>query len=130
MRGTYRPRTTRSVLRQRCAIFVLGGLVILTVCNAGPTAPTVGLGEEFVLAPGELAQVESPRLSVRFVEVTGDSRCPVDVLCIQGGDAVVHIEVLTAGGEVAAYELHTGDGRPVTHEDVMIALRAAGAGSL
>lgn len=46
----------------------------------------------------------------------------MDVLCIQGGDAVVHIDVLIAGAEAAAYELHTGDGRPVTHEDVMIAL--------
>ena len=54
-------------------MFVLAGPVIFTACNAGPTAPTVGLSEEFVLAHGELAQVESPRLSVRFVEVTGDS---------------------------------------------------------
>ena len=30
---------------------------------------------------------------VQFVAVTGDSRCPADALCIQGGDALVQIRV-------------------------------------
>ena len=44
---------------------------------------------------------------IEFTGVTGDSRCPADAVCIQGGDAVVHIRV--TGGATSAYELHTGD---------------------
>ena len=47
-------------------------------------------------------------ISVQFVGVTGDSRCPADAFCIQGGDAVVHVRVLDTGAP-NAYELHTGD---------------------
>ncbi len=105
------------------AVFALGaGLIMSAACDSGPTAPRVDLGQEFVLAPGERRQVDRPWLSIRFVEVTGDSRCPADVLCIQGGDAVVHIDVTARGAQTTAYELHTADMRPVIHEDVMIAL--------
>jgi len=44
---------------------------------------------------------------IEFTSVTGDSRCPADAVCIQGGDAVVHIRV--TGGGTSTYELHTGD---------------------
>jgi hypothetical protein len=105
------------------AVFACGaGVIMSAACDSGPTAPRVDLGQDFVLAPGERRQVARPSLTVRFVEVTGDSRCPADALCIQGGDAVVHIEVTASGAQTTAYELHTGDMRPVVHEDVMIAL--------
>jgi hypothetical protein len=57
------------------------------------------------------------------VEVTGDSRCPADAICIQGGDAVVHVRVYDERG-TASYELHTGDSSQATaaHRDVRIAL--------
>ena len=44
-----------------------------------------------------------------FVRVSGDSRCPADVVCIQGGDAIVHLRVIDTGGATADYALHTGD---------------------
>jgi hypothetical protein len=43
-----------------------------------------------------------------FVEVSGDSRCPADAICIQGGDAVVVVRG-TAGSMSRNLELHTGD---------------------
>ena len=60
-------------------------------------------------------------MRITFVGVTGDSRCPADAFCIQGGDAVVRIVVLTGGG-ATPYELHTGNLRPVTHAGFAIAL--------
>jgi hypothetical protein len=63
-----------------------------------------------VLAPGGAAAIADADISIQFVGVTGDSRCPADAFCIQGGDAVVHVRVLDAGA-VASYELHTGDGQ-------------------
>jgi hypothetical protein len=43
-------------------------------------------------------------------------------VCIQGGDAVVHIDVLPSGGGTFSYELHTGSQEPVKHSDLTIEL--------
>lgn len=94
----------------------------LAACDKSPTAPTVGLTQEFVLAPGEVAKVADTGLRIRFLGVRGDSRCPADAVCILGGDALVRIEVLSFGGGRHEYDLHTGDLRPVVHEGFTIAL--------
>jgi hypothetical protein len=73
-----------------------------------------------VLAPGQSVVVDSG-LSVRFVNVVGDSRCPGDALCIAGGDAIVRIDI-TVGGVNAARDLHTGTMQPVTHQGVRVEL--------
>jgi hypothetical protein len=74
-----------------------------------------------VLAPGQTAGVDEAGISLRFEGVSGDSRCPADAVCVQGGDALVQIEVLTPGSR-QPYVLHTGDMRPVSHADLTIAL--------
>ena len=99
-------------------------LLAVTACDEqAPLGPTVMPNERFTLAPGEVATVRDVDLFVRFVAVTGDSRCPADALCIQGGDALVHISVID-GGVTSAYELHTGDSSraTVTHEQNRIGL--------
>ncbi len=84
-------------------------LLTATACDEkSPTGPTVPLNERFTLAPGEVALVEDADLRVQFVRVTGDSRCPADAVCIQGGDAIVHVRVADEDG-AAEYQLHTGD---------------------
>jgi len=84
-------------------------LLLGTACaENSPSGPTVSLGQEFTLATGEAASVVGATLRVRFLQVSGDSRCPADALCIQGGDALVHIRAENAGA-VAEYDLHTGD---------------------
>ena len=99
-------------------------LLVVTACDEqNPVGPTVGMNERFTLAPGEVATVRDADLNVQFVDVTGDSRCPADAICIQGGDALVNIRVLD-NGATSAYELHTGDSSraTVTHKQVRIAL--------
>jgi hypothetical protein len=78
------------------------GLVAATCNRSQPTAPasSAELGREFSLRPGQSATVDG--LAIRFEEVRGDSRCPVDVQCIWEGDATV---VVSVGG--ATNELHT-----------------------
>lgn len=84
-------------------------LFLTTACDeSGPTGPTVPLYQQFTLAPGETASVAGTALWIQFLEVSGDSRCPADAFCIQGGDALVHIRV-HSGKTVSEYELHTGD---------------------
>ena len=55
--------------------------------------PSVPLNQHFTLAPGESATIAGASARVELVRVAGDSRCPGDALCIQGGDALVHIVV-------------------------------------
>jgi hypothetical protein len=95
-----------------------------TACDENsPTGPTVRLNERFVLAPGETAVVDGSGIGVQFVSVSGDSRCPADVVCIQGGDAIVHVRVIERGSPFD-YQLHTGDSSRarVTHGALQLEL--------
>ena len=103
-------------------VVLVFALFALVACDEGPTAPTVALNEEFVLAPDEVARVADTGLRIRFVGVQGDSRCPADAVCILGGDAIVGIEALSFGGGRQEYDHHTGDLRPVVHDGFTIAL--------
>ena len=93
----------------------------VTGCDQPLTSPSTPLNTEFVLAPGQSAAIERASVTVGFTGVTGDSRCPADALCVQGGSADVHITAATEG-TVTAYVLKTGDMQPVRHGDLTIAL--------
>ena len=60
-------------------------------------------------------------MRVTFVEVSGDSRCPIDAICIQGGSATVRI-LVGSGFSNQAYELQTGDMQPIVHAGLTVAL--------
>jgi hypothetical protein len=96
-------------------------LLAVTACDESPSGPTTSLDTEFTLAPGQSMVIEGASLSVRFNGVSGDSRCPADAFCIQGGSADVRI---TARSDRSStdYALRTGDMRPVQHDGLTIAL--------
>ena len=99
-------------------------LLAATACDEkASTGPTVPTNQQFTLAPGEAAVVQDAGVRVQFVRVTGDSRCPADAICIQGGDAIVHVRVADSSG-TRDHELHTGDSSRATasHRDLRIVL--------
>ncbi len=97
-------------------------LLAVTGCSgSSPTHPTVPLNTEFALAPGESRIIEGELLIVRFTGVTGDSRCPADAFCIQGGSADVGITAVSDQSS-RNYALKTGDMRPVQHDVFTISL--------
>jgi hypothetical protein len=105
------------------ALLLVICLLAATACDeSSPAAPSVGLNSRFTLSPGGLARVDGVGFRLQFVEVTGDSRCPIDAICIQGGDALVHVRAVD--GATTRYELHTGDGSraAVTHGGYRIEL--------
>ena len=104
-----------------CGAAVVVCLSVLTSCDESPTGPTVPLNADFVLAPGNVAMIDEASLAIRFNGVTGDSRCPADVVCVQGGDAIVSVTATSSRG-ARDYELHTGNMQPVRHDEVTIAL--------
>ncbi len=51
-------------------------------------------------------------LTIKFVDVTEDSRCPTGVDCIQAGRAVCRLDV-TSGGQTSSVTLSETGGGPV-----------------
>jgi hypothetical protein len=95
-------------------------LVAASGCSENsPSGPTP-VDQEVVLAPGQTAEFNSG-LSVRFVSVIGDSRCPVDAVCIAGGDAIVRVHIAAGTGR-SDRDLHTGSMEPVTFDNVQVRL--------
>jgi hypothetical protein len=110
-------------MHAKLLIVALSCLLFATACDEkSPVGPTVPLNQQFTLAPGESASIENTSIRVEFMRVSGDSRCPADAVCIQGGDALVELRV--SNGRAAEYDLHTGDESraAVTHEGYRIEL--------
>jgi len=66
------------------------------------------VGESLELREGETASVEGADLSLRFVKVRVDTRCPEDVDCVWAGEAVVVLAVSGGEAEPRELELHLG----------------------
>jgi hypothetical protein len=97
-------------------------LLSATACSSdGPVTPTPPINRQVVIPVGTSVSLPEASATIAFERVVGDSRCPADALCVLGGDAVVRIEVTSAGAR-AGYDLHTGDQRPITHRDLTIHL--------
>ncbi len=93
--------------------------LLLAAC-ASSVGPTSSFNREAVISAGRSVSV-ADGVTVQFVGVAGDSRCPADALCIQGGDAIVRLHV-TADGSRSNVDLHTGNTRPVPAGNVTIEL--------
>jgi hypothetical protein len=59
----------------------------------GGRKDSVRLGEEFVLRFGDQVSVQGVKLSLKFQDVTEDSRCPDGVVCVWEGNSRVLLEV-------------------------------------
>ena len=95
-------------------------LLMATACSGNsPSGPTP-IDQEVILAPGQTAEFNSG-LSVRFVSVMGDSRCPIDAICIAGGDAIVRVHIAAGTGR-GDRDLHTGNLEPVAFDNVQVRL--------
>jgi hypothetical protein len=98
--------------------FLLATL-FLTGCATG-LGPLSSFNREATVAVGKTVPIVEG-VNVRFVGVTGDSRCPADAMCIQGGDAVVKLQVMV-DGDPREVDLHTGNMKPVTAATVTVEL--------
>ncbi len=86
---------------KRLSSFVFAALVavISTACTSSPSSPD---NTEVTLAPGQSTSVGA--LTVKFIGVTIDTRCPANVMCIQMGDAYIALEASVASTR-RAFEL-------------------------
>ncbi len=89
----------------------LGLLVVLAACGITPPEPNPeirSLPATVTLKPGDHRTIGG--VAVRFSEVKGDSRCPIDVTCVWQGNAELLFVVGPAAGDGPAQlvPLNTG----------------------
>jgi len=75
-------------------------------CTAHPLQPSRPLGQPFDLKAGTSA-VLADGLRLTFERVRADSRCPLDALCIQAGEAIVVLTLAQSAGAPVEQELRT-----------------------
>ena len=64
------------------------GLTLVVGCN-DPVDP--GEPRQLVLRPGETRRIEDLSIEISLEGVHGDSRCPIDAVCVWAGDATLKL---------------------------------------
>lgn len=91
--------------------------------DPAPTAARAAIGDTFRLSPGDIAEVGTDGLLVRFDGVSADSRCPLGVDCVWAGDAAARFGLAFRQASWTPAELHTHEEpKQVRHENHTVAL--------
>jgi len=91
------------------ALSVVVALALLSAALAqAQESVAAEIDAPFELEMGQQAFIESENVTITFVEVTGDSRCPSDVVCIWQGQAMVTVAVRVGGTEIGRQTLVIG----------------------
>lgn len=69
------------------------------------------LEKELILKLGDKATIDSNGIVIKFLTVSDDSRCPLDVICVWQGKASVIINIQVDGQDYGNYELSTEGNR-------------------
>jgi hypothetical protein len=72
-------------------LFLLILATLLPACGSTPARVEARLGEEFTLAIDQEASLQEAGLSLKFLGVAEDSRCPSKVQCAWSGRAVISL---------------------------------------
>ena len=88
------------------AIALVSWTSVASGCAAHPSQPSRPLGQPFDLKAGTSA-VLTDGLRLTFDRVRADSRCPLDALCIQAGEAIVVLTLTQSASSQVEQELRT-----------------------
>jgi hypothetical protein len=113
-----RPLVTVCAARLAAALLSLFVSPLAGASNPLGQDPGQDAGTRMVLAPGEVRRVSGTDLTLTFVRLVGDSRCPTGVTCIRAGDAAVLVRADKPGSAAADLMLHTsgpGSGDVAVH---------------
>lgn len=72
------------------------------------TRPAAQLNQQFQLKIQQVAAIEADYLKIQFLDVSDDSRCPVDVQCFWAGQATVVIGIVKDGNNLGNVNLVLG----------------------
>ena len=74
---------------------------------AAKTSITASLGQAFDIKVGQEASLSSQQLTLKFLSVSEDSRCPQGTICMWEGNGKVNIELTPTGQPSYVVELNT-----------------------
>lgn len=85
--------------------------VALAACQSAgaPAARQASLDQEIRLAPGERAVYAQQGITVQFVRVVTDSRCPTDATCFWAGEVQVQLSTWTNAAAAEQHEIKAGE---------------------
>lgn len=75
--------------------------------SATETSITASLGQAFDIKVGQETRISSQQLTLKFLSVSEDSRCPQGTICMWEGNGKVNIEVTPTGQTPYVVELNT-----------------------
>jgi hypothetical protein len=81
-------------------------LALVVGCSSVPTISE--LPTTYTFKFGQDVHLLDPDLTIRFVEVVQDSRCPVDVVCVQEGSALLRFAVIDPADNLSTVLIETG----------------------
>lgn len=91
-------------------VSILIAIITLAACNGRQQSAKTNteLDTPFQLKIGQSAQINSEGLTIDFLEVTEDSRCPEDVQCIVAGQVSTLVSISKNGTVEGDYNLTIG----------------------
>src|SRR5688500_11058174 len=99
MAAKKQPRTRRRFMR---------ALIISLVVLLSFTFASAQGAEQLTIKNGQQKVSKTGRITVKFLELIEDSRCPADVNCVWAGVARIKVQ-LRKNGKSAEVELNTND---------------------
>ena len=68
-------------------------ILVLAAALVGCGGPTdVQLDQDFTLALGESAAIEGADITVTFLNLLAESRCPINAVCVSAGNAKIQLQ--------------------------------------
>jgi hypothetical protein len=95
------------LINQAMAILVAVAL-LFTVPLVHAQGAAAEIGTPFKLKFSQQPSIDSERIGITFANVTEDSRCPSDVVCIRAGQATITVSVEANGTDAGQYSLTVG----------------------
>ena len=74
-------------------VSMVSALVLIGCSSANSADIQTSLNQQFTLPIGKTASVSGENLYLKFLAVTGDSRCPSGAQCIWAGEAACSVEI-------------------------------------
>ncbi len=86
-------------------------VALLLSCSGSSANVSASLDKEFTLVIGQTAKISSENLTIKFMDVTADSRCPSDVECPWAGQVKVLLNIKSGSSsqEVELTQLGAGN---------------------
>jgi hypothetical protein len=73
--------------------FLLSFVLLIPLLSCCANVAKASLNSHFTLAPGQTVRIQSESVDIKFIGVTGDSRCPKGAECIWAGQVSCAVEI-------------------------------------